>query len=286
MPFFSSVDEDQTVERHAREIGKLQNQQAADMLSFYVDARRELQDRLAHARYESFTAQQLRGVLAQVSAAITVINDKLKGQMSEGTYASAFKGVQHLVAEIHKFSHKFTGAVTPIHVNAVNVAIDTKNFLINQYEASMARYDADMRARIGRGLVQAAIQEQPYDQVVGSIGRFFQGQEWEVRRVVRTELHHVYGMGKLTSMRAVQANYLPDLKKALYHPMDARTGQDSIELAEMNPIVPMDQPFKQTYTPIYKSGKRGKPQHYVFMSPPDRPNDRAILIPYRDAWDT
>lgn len=286
MPFFSDVDEDKTVEQHARQIGKLQDAQARDMLGFYTEARKELQDRLTHARYQSFTAQQLRGVLAQVNAAITVINAKLKQKMSEGTYEAALKGVEHLLKEIHKFSEKFTGAVTPIHLNAVQISMDAKNLLINQYEASMAAYDADMRARIGRGLVQAAIQEKPYDTVVGDIGRFFQGSEWQVRRVVRTELHHVYGLGKLHGLKQVKADYLPDMKKALYHPMDSRTGQDSIELAEQNPIMDLDKPFKQSYTPIYKSGKRGKTQHYVFMSPPDRPNDRAILIPYRAAWDT
>lgn len=57
--------------------------------------------------------------------------------------------------------------------------------------------------------------------------------------------------------------------------MDARTGQDSVALAKRNPIIDIDKPFVQ------KFGK----QEYVFMYPPNRPNDRAILVPYRASYD-
>ena len=56
--------------------------------------------------------------------------------------------------------------------------------------------------------------------------------------------------------------------------MDKRTGEDSKILARNNPIVPIDEPFVENST-----GKE-----LVYMHPPNRPNDRAIMIPYRDSW--
>lgn len=283
--FFKKVDEDATVEQHAKQVQTIQKDQAADMVDVYREAKRDLIDRLSRARYDSFTAQSLRGVLAQVDAALRVMHEKLKDGMQRGSNESATEGAKHLLTEIRKFAHKFTGAVQPINLDVVKVGLDTSNLLINQYDVSIKRYDADVRAKIGRGLTQAAVQELPYTQVIGKLSQFFTGQEWELHRIVRTELHHTYSLAKFQGMKTLKKDTLPDLKKALYHPMDSRTGQDSIELAEMNPILPLEQAFKQTYTPIRKDGSRGKPQHYVFMVPPDRPNDRAILIPYRDAWD-
>lgn len=67
---------------------------------------------------------------------------------------------------------------------------------------------------------------------------------------------------------------IPDLKKTLFHPMDNRTGKDSKRLSQNNPIVPINEPFIE-----YSTGKK-----LEYMAPPNRPNDRAILIPYRDEW--
>ena len=67
---------------------------------------------------------------------------------------------------------------------------------------------------------------------------------------------------------------IPDLKKTLYHPMDKRTGEDSKWLNKNNLIIPVDEPFKYTWN--------GQVREY--MAPPDRPNDRSILIPYRESW--
>jgi len=278
--FFQRVDEDATVEGHAHAVKRLQLEQTKKLIQDYKDARLELMDRLSRAPYTSFTAQQIRGVLAQVNVAITVMNGKIANNMRESSVEASLAGVQHQLAEIRKFSEKFEGAVVPINLDVVQVSSDTSNLLINNYEASMNRYDADVRARITRGLTQAAIQEIPYEQAVAKIGKFFQGTEWELQRVVRTELQHTYSVAKLNGLRKLAKDTLPDLKKALYHPMDSRTGQDSIELAEKNPILPLDQPFVQKY----RASPKSKLQSYVFMTPPNRPNDRAILIPYRDAW--
>jgi len=67
---------------------------------------------------------------------------------------------------------------------------------------------------------------------------------------------------------------MPDLMKTLMHPIDKRTGDDSKLAARLRLVVPIDEPF------VYKWNGETR----EFMAPPDRPNDRAILVPYSTSW--
>ena len=67
------------------------------------------------------------------------------------------------------------------------------------------------------------------------------------------------------------------------HPIDNRTGDDSVQLASQNPVVDNDEPFRFTFRRATKNGIVEEKR--VFMFPPDRPNDRAILVPFRESWD-
>ena len=87
-------------------------------------------------------------------------------------------------------------------------------------------------------------------------------------------MHNIYNVSKMDGMGSIKKKFIPDLKKMLVHPMDNRTAQDSKALAKKNPIVDIDKPFKFVYN--------GETR--VFSHPPDRPNDRAILIPARDKY--
>lgn len=109
---------------------------------------------------------------------------------------------------------------------------------------------------------------------MGDVGKFFLGEEWKLTRIVRTEMHGMYNYSKMNGMSELQEQRLPDLMKTLMHPLDKRTGKDSKALAQENPIIPIDEPFKFKWN--------GKTR--TFMAPPDRPNDRAILVPYRESW--
>jgi hypothetical protein len=273
--FFENVDSLGIVENHIQEVLKLEERQARQLLTRYKEVRQELRDRLDYIPEGTFTSQRLRGVLVQVEAAIAAMSSSLKTGMNDLAKESALKGVDHQLAEIRKFDKEFLGAVTPIDVNRVLVMEETNNFLLNKYESSIDAYGQDLISQITSTLSTQALMEAPLSTVVRNLGRFFQGEEWKLHRIARTEFHGVYNIAKMKSMSGVRDDYLPDLQKTLIHPMDARTGDDSKLLARKNPIVGVDEPFKYTY--------KGKVR--VFMAPPDRPNDRAILVPYRQVWE-
>lgn len=279
-PFFDAIDGIGVAEHHAKQVGNLQDDEARRMISEYSQAKEELTARLQRTPGDTFTAQHLRLTLLQVDRALRVMNSTLHTNILTGARVMTKKGVEHLEAEIRKFSSHFKGAETEINLDAAKISTHAENILINRYQASINAYDAEMRKQISNGLTQAVIQEKPFSQVIRDMGKFFTGEEWKLNQIVRTEMHSIYGQAKITGMKEAKKE-LPRLMKALYHRMDSRTGNDSIQLAAENPIIPIDKPFKQTY----KASPKSKTQYYEFMAPPNRPNDRAILIPFSEDWE-
>jgi hypothetical protein len=272
--FFEEVDETGIVEQHIQRVLKLEDSQAKDVLRTYRGIRGDLQDRLNRARSGTFTAQQLRGTLAQVDAAISAMNSALSGDMEDAAIPAAMSGVKDLIAELNKFNKKFTGAVVPINLNALVIAEDASSLLINRMDSSLASYGQALRSQISQGLTEAVLLgDVTTDQVARKVGNFFAGEEWKLTRIVRTELHGVYNLGKLTGMEETQS-VLTDLQKTLIHPMDARTGEDSKFADKLKLVVDIDEPFSYNWD--------GKVR--TFMVPPDRPNDRSILVPFRASW--
>lgn len=275
--FLEQSDVEAVAESHVERILQLEKAEADRIMKVYRRIRQDLRDRLDTLPRGSFTAQQLGGVLAQVDAAINAMSGSLRSEMDSSAQAAAEKGVEDLIDELERFEAVFTGAVVPINLDAIVVATDTKNFLFNRYESSMSSYNQMLRSRFAAGLTQAAVEQVSVSEIVQRVGQTFMGEEWKIQQIVRTELHNIYGLGKLNSMRELWGEGdgdIPDLKKALYHPKDSRTSKDSLYADSLDLIVPVDEPF------IYK----WKGDTRRFMSPPDRPNDRSILIPYRESW--
>lgn len=271
--FFEEVDSTGIVEEHIKQVLKLEHDEAENVLSDYSNIRKDLVDRISKLPRGTFTAQHLRGTLAQVEAAIIALNKSLHGTSVEGAEKAALLGVNGLIEQMKVFDEKFTGAVTPINLNAVLIAHDTANLLATKYKTNLDKYGNDMFAKISNGLFSAVTGQSTQDEVVGRISSFFNGNEWELHRIVRTELHNVVNIGKQNGMVEILDD-VPDLLKTLMHPMDARTGADSKWAAHLKLVAEVTEPFHY----------RWEKQERVFMSPPDRPNDRSIMVPYRKEW--
>ena len=76
------------------------------------------------------------------------------------------------------------------------------------------------------------------------------------------------------SMKQARSGVTPDLLKTVYNPMDHRTAEDSKRFEKMEQVIPLEDDFVYTY-----NGNERR-----FQAPPDRPNDRGVLVPIRRAW--
>jgi hypothetical protein len=272
--FFAKVDDLGIVESHIQRVQRLEESKSKKLLSRYREVRQELRDRLDRLPEDSFSAQQLRGILAQIDGALSAMSTSLFTGLKDAARELALFGIEDQITEIKKFSQVFEGAVVGININAQVIASDTQNFLLNRYEASIDAYTEDVRASLITTLSNESLMGSPVSKIVKSMGAFFQGEEWKLQRIARTELHNVYNLGKMNGMAETRDQVLPDLKKTLVHPMDSRTGRDSKYAASLNLIAEIDEPFEYRW--------RGEVRRY--MAPPDRPNDRSILVPYRQSW--
>ncbi len=267
---------------HLNAIGALTELEAKRLLRKYKQIRQDLRDRLDTFSDDTFTAQQLRSVLLQVETAVDAMSRSLNTEMSESAEKAALLGSENLIREVNEYNQIFSGAASPINLNAALIATDTKNFLFNKYSTSIDAYSAQTRSMMADQLSNAVIEKITLSEVVRRIGRYFQAEEWKLNQIARTELHGVYNTAKQNTLFE-SAKELPDLMKTLIHPMDSRTGEDSKQAAAKNMIVPVDEPFVYTYRRKTKAGYVNEKR--IFMTPPDRPNDRSIMVPYRKVWE-
>lgn len=276
MSFFEEVDNISILERHSDRLEGVEMSQARKMLKEYKRARQELKLQLLANSYDnSYTEGKMKNALAQIEAAIVQLRQKIGYQINEGYEFLTAQGVEDSVTEMDAFDRAFGGGFGKLPFDAIIESTDPANYLFNQYESSVDFYNEGLRNSFQSSLTQGLIQQKSWSQMVYDMESVFDMEEWKLARIVRTELHGIYNVSKMLGFGTIQKDYIPDLMKTLYHPMDSRTGQDSIKLAKENLIIPIDQPFVFTY--------KGKTR--TFMTPPDRPHDRAILIPYRPQFD-
>lgn len=276
--FFTNSKVIDLINTEIENLESLKDKEQKKLLAVFQQARLKLIDRMMVAKSGSFTQAHLSVTITQVQAAINFLNREMKKTMSESSKRVAEKGIDGAISNVNRLSSLFEGIVQPLKINNIRIALNTKNFLINKHTASIDAYTASLRSQITSNLVQSLAMRDTQEITVGTIiqktGRFFIGEEWKVNRIVRTEMANIYNFSKLNTLVEVKKNNISNLKKSLMHPIDKRTAEDSKELAAKNPIVDLDKPF----TFVYKDKKRS------FMFPPDRPNDRAIMVPYTQEW--
>ena len=218
---------------------------------------------------DNFNVKKQKQILAYIDYALLETRGLLERDMKRA--AEIYNSYGYIQA--NKEIQSMTGFYPSI--NRTVVSLDKNTYIFNRMQASLDTYSANIRATIMRALQQAILQNVSGHKVTVSLQKFMDVKKWRAQRLVRTEMHNIFNASKILSYSEVKKEYLPDLKKALWHPMDERTADDSLKLRKIHPVVSIEQPF------VFK----WKGEKRVFMNPPDRPNDRAVLVPYREKWE-
>lgn len=140
MSFFEDETVQDIVQGNIERLDSLEEKQAQKLLLSLREVRTQLMDRLMTIPEGTFTEQQLNVTLVQVDGAIKSINRRLKNEMFDATTILGERGIGDLAKEITRFNKKFMGSVIPLNLDAIALATDTKNFLINKHEASIDAY--------------------------------------------------------------------------------------------------------------------------------------------------
>lgn len=275
MSFFEDIDQIRILERNAEKLMALEERQARKLIATYKRGRELIRQRLSTVVVGTFSEAQLRQALLQTESIIRELDAKLSKQIRFGFEIAEESGIEDMAREVNAFEKEFNGITSAVPVELIVATTERKNFLLNQFQASINAYTRQTRDNIQRALSESLIAKDPFNRVVDRVAANMIVDEWKVLRIVRTELHQVYNISKMSSLSNIKDQILPDLKKTMFHPMDSRTGDDSKAMDSRELIVDIDKPFRFTF-----KGKK-----FVFFAPPNRPNDRAILIPYRKSYD-
>jgi hypothetical protein len=277
--FFEEIDGLSILERNSARLEGLELSQVRKLIKLYKEAKIALREQLLFSTSNTFTEAKLSVALEQITAGLKVLERRLNQELRFGFETLSEQGIEDSAKEINAFEKNFNGVANIVPINAILESTEPENFLFNQYQTSIDTYNQQLRGEFQRVLGQSLLQNKTWSQAVFDMEQVFDAQEWVLARIVRTELHQIYNAGKMRGFSTIQDDYFPDLKKTLYHPMDSRTGGDSMTAAAKNLIVDLDKPFVYTFIQGKKTITR------TFQFPPDRPNDRAILIPYRESYD-
>lgn len=280
----------QIVDLHRRQLaGVIEIRGVGRMRKLYANNRLELEDKLKRlvraGRGDTFTAAHLRAVLIQVADAVRAVEGGLADHLTDTGRMAGNLAPRHLANMVGTLEGE-AGRLTPV-VQAAQAAVVRGVYagvaptLLDRYRRSARLYGPQAMNAIRDGLASSIVQNETVDQAVdrvsGATG-LFDRQRFRAERIVRTELSHSYGVTNQRAMMELRPA-VPKMQKRLVATHDIRIGEDSEELDGQT--VDVDQPFVW----IVKDS-HGNPTGRVvrYMQPPNRPNDREVVIPWIQGW--
>lgn len=251
----------------------------------YAQARGEIVARLRKFGTGSKQAEavQLRAMLAQVDAVMENLGKEVAKLLQDTGRASVELGAQHGVDEFRVLAKQFTGTVPIVNVDVPatfgGLVKGVDRSLLRRYRRQAQTWSLRAIDRIEQQLKVATMTGQQMDRVVDEVLglKGFEGERWQAERIVRTEAAYAHGASKQRAMELTQEELGGPLHKRLIETFDDRTGDDSFLLHGQT--VPIDKPFR------WKAKRGGKWVVIDYMHPPNRPNDRAVVIPWDPTWE-
>lgn len=240
----------------------------------------------------SFTATQLRGTLAQVQAVLADVKRGIKETVVDKAKDQAIEASDDVVEYLAKADRAFKGIAQPLAINeaammeravsgvqssalrrlvygvdntgAASVGVKVQAGVLARYgEAVVGKFEEELRT--------ALVARKPWDEVRNALiaqSPFLQGAPafW-AQRIVRTELMGAYNRAGWEATKAAD-DELGDVVKILSATFDNRTGADSYAVhGQIRRVTEAFQWWEGSY-----------------MHPPNRPNDREVVVPHRLAW--
>ena len=270
------VENERLLESHSRRLTNVSIGEARRIERYYQAARNKVTQNLQFWQgSDTFTETRLRAVQAQIDSDLLELSRVIRGEVELSAEMAVEQSGNDTISEINRLEKKFRGAVLPIPEAAIDYSLDSDHYLFNNFVSSIENYSQRLRSRIYGELSTSVIARETHHQVIGRVERVMGANHWEAARVVRTEMSNIYNGSKILNFYKLRENnHVPDMMKGLYHPLDQRTGDDSKHLDALDLVVNLEDNFKYEWQGEIRE----------FPAPPDRPNDRAILIPIRGDW--
>lgn len=254
-------------------------------------AQRDLERRLRESEglanadgSEAFTITQMRVTLAQVKHVMRGLKPDLRDAVVDQAGVAAGESAASTLRYLNRAERAYSGVNQKLQLDEArlldNAVARTESSVLRRVLSDpdhpgqpgvIDRYGERVVSRFEEALQLRYVARQPWEDVKQSLtaeSEFLQGApSYWAERIVRTEVMHANNRASLETIRGAD-DELGDMLKILSCVFDGRTGADSY--AVHGQIRRPDEAFQSWF---------GDFQH-----PPDRPNDRAVVVPHRMSW--
>lgn len=266
----------------------------APVKALYADMLREIEQRLGATTAGTFDHQRLVGMVAQVRIGMARLARGVAGAMEDGADQVGIHAARTMLLDAAALEHRFTGAVMPIPLlqsaRLHGLVAGTTESVMRVHESSMARYGVKLVRRfegeLGNSLALGETPVQAIDRIQRAGALEWHGAE----RLVRTELSYAAG----AAARDAADEQADELDGDMWSrwtehvsdegtPLDDRVGVDSEAMHGQvaHPGGMFTQPPMSPQGEAVGDSLVGK----QWACPPNRPNDRSVLVPWRASWD-
>lgn len=284
------------MEHDARVKALAERRTARRLLTLYNRAHDELMRRLHAAirggRGDTFGAHQMRVFVAQVRLGQAQLGRAMAGELLAGSQEAATEALRGLSRTISRLELRFRGAAVALPTEEparfAGILDKRRSSLLRLHQSSMANYGARVVGKVEQELALSLITGETSEAAAARVSDVVGGEFWQAERIARTETAWAYNAGHRDGIEAA-AEVVPGLMMRWSEhvsndgePLDDRVAVDSMamhgQVAQpgFGFVCPPESPDGK---PVPK-GLAGK----VFEFPPNRPNDRAVLQPWRAGW--
>lgn len=283
------------LDQNYRRLQKLASRgDVAALKRMYDDANDALMGKIVRtAGKRTFGAAQARALGMQVRANLILLTQRLERGLGEASLAAQTESVRALARSVASLEKEFTGAAVALPIEQASrfrgVIDKSRTSLLRAHETSMARYGARLVTTMEDTISLSLMTGETGVELANKLRDVADVEWYQGERIARTEIAWAYNAGHADGI-ADAAREMPDLWMRWsehvddfgYEPLDDRVAVDSE--AMHGQVAPAGGTFvmppanrKGEPTPRALAGKR-------WSHPPNRPNDRAVLAPWRPHW--
>lgn len=232
----------------------------------------------------TWTINRHKAVMAMLAKGIAELTNSSIRQLTRDLGIVTLNSKNDLARYLAVLDKEFTGSTTPLSFDSLEWWEETTEKIgrtrIRQYTRSWKRYGAKMTLDIEDAIAKKLVVGERWDtareEVMSIVHKEVSGKQWMVDRIVRTEASAAWnGTALLAMLEEDETSKMDDLEydpvfKKLVSTFDTVTGRDSVQLHGQTR--PVDKPFYDAVNGI------------TYMAPPNRPNDREIIVPWRESY--
>lgn len=279
---------------HRRTLDRLLDQRSVKALQkLYDQSQSEMERKLAAltraGRRDSMTAYQLQLLKTQTREAQARIAAKMANAMGPITRDTQAEAVRQASRTITTLEQKFTGAEISLPLEEAatfrGIIEGRTSSLVKANQLSFARYGAVLTDKMEQELALSLMTGETPIMAIDRIMAVAGNQWWQAERIVRTETAYAFNASHADAIVAAQAE-LPDLYERWTEYVDDTTGKPLDDRVAADSLVLHGQVVAAGRSFVMPPDERVPAKYWgkTFAHPPNRPNDRAVLLPWRPGW--